>query len=385
MSPLIDPPASTPTPEIPPLYAPIPPAVHPRHTAIDARTAAWARQFGAGTRLSERLAEQDIGVFAARILPAGREDVAQLLGDFVLWLFLVDDGVIEEGELGKAPGALTAALQRLLWVAENPEADLLADDPLAAGLRDLRSRVAQHGTAGQLALWVNALREYALSVAWEAGHRAAGSVPDLEDYTLMRLYDGATTVVLPLLEMGYGYELSPQERAHPAVRAAAQMASFIITWDNDLLSAHKEVQEAGQTGGYYLNVLRVLTQHHGLSPTQAVTEAIAQRDRVMVHFQRVCTALASQSGPQLRQYLDSLGHFVRASLDWGISSHRYTTPHDPAALPHTFASMPTDARAEPLDINATSWWWDPHRLRLSPSARRNRHLADHGALLAAPA
>ncbi|GAA0465104.1 selina-4(15),7(11)-diene synthase [Streptomyces olivaceiscleroticus] len=385
MSPLTDPPATTPTPRIPPLYAPIPPAVHPRHTAIDNRTAAWARRYGGGTRLSERLAEQDIGVFAARILPTGREDVAQLLGDFVLWLFLVDDGVIEEGELGRAPGALTAALQRLLWVAENPEAALLTDDPLAKGLRDLHARVARYGTAGQVTQWVNALREYALSVVWEAGHRLAGSVPDLEDYTLMRLYDGATTVVLPLLEMGYGYELSPQERAHPATRAAAQMASFIITWDNDLLSAHKEAQEAGRTGDYYLNVLRVLTHHHGLSLAQAVSTAIAQRDRVMVHFQRVCSALASQSGPQLRQYLDSLGHFVRASLDWGVSSHRYTTPHDPAGLPSTFAPMPTDARAEPLAISAISWWWDPHRLRLSPSARRSRQASGNSALLATSA
>ncbi|WP_219822258.1 selina-4(15),7(11)-diene synthase [Streptomyces sp. Ru73] len=370
MSPLIDPPASTPTPVIPPLYAPIPAAIHPRHAAIDARTAAWARRFGAGSRLSERLAGQDIGVFASRILPAGREEVVQLAGDFVLWLFLVDDGVIEEGDLGKAPGALTAALQRLLWVAENPEAELLGGDPLAEGLRDLRARVARYGTAGQTALWVNALREYALSVAWEAGHRAAGSVPDLADYTLMRLYDGATTVILPLLEMAYGYELSPEERTHPAVRAAAEMASFIITWDNDLFSAHKEFQEAGQTGDYYLNALRVLTERHGLSPAQAVGTAIAQRDRVMVHFERVRAALAAEAAPQLRQYLDSLGHFVRASLDWGISSRRYTTPHDPAGLPTHFAAAPTDDRDEPLDIGAISWWWDPDRLRLDPAARR---------------
>lgn len=340
---------------VPPTYAPIPSAIHPHHAAVNASTAVWAEKFGIGsTELRRRLVRQDIGTFAARILPEGQDEVVSLLADFVLWLFGVDDGYCEEGELGHRPGELAGVLQRLVRVAQNPEAPFLLDDSLANGLRNLRLRVSRYGTVGQTARWVDALREYYLSVAWEAEFRRTKTVPDLNDYTLMRLYDGATTVVFPLLEMGHEYELQSHERDQEAVRAAGEMASLIITWDNDIFSHHKE----SRGSGYYLNVIRVLTHEYGLSQRQALTMAIAQRDRVMVLFLRLREALLEQASPQLRQYLHSLGTFIRGSQDWGISSLRYTTPEDPASLPSTFRETPTDASDEPLDIPAISWWWN---------------------------
>ncbi|MFP3991371.1 selina-4(15),7(11)-diene synthase [Streptomyces sp. E11-3] len=340
---------------VPPTYAPIPSAIHPRHAAIDAQTAIWAEEFAIGsTELRGRLVQQDIGTFAARILPEGREEVVSLLADFVLWLFGVDDGWCEESALGHRPGELSGDLHRLLRVAQNPEAPLLLGDPLAEGLRDLRRRIDRYGTAGQAARWVDTLREYFFSVVWEASHRADGSVPTLGDYTLMRLYDGATTVVLPMLEMGHGYELHPSERDHTAVRAATEMASFIITWDNDIFSHHKE----SRGPGYYLNAIRVLEHEYALSQDQALTAAIAQRDRVMRRFLRLREELDAQASPQLRQYLVSLGHFIRGSQDWGITSLRYTTPDDPANLPSVFSDTATDYGDDPLDIPAISWWWE---------------------------
>ncbi|WP_257153615.1 selina-4(15),7(11)-diene synthase [Streptomyces lunaelactis] len=340
---------------VPPIYSPIPPAIHPSHPAINAQTTAWAEAIGIGSdELRDRLVQHDIGTFAARVLPDGREAVIGILSDFVLWLFGVDDGYCEEGELGRRPGALMAALQRLLRIAQNPEAPMLLDDPLAGGLRDLQRRISQHGSVGQTALWVNALREYFSTVVWEAEHRSTGTVPDLNDYTLMRLYDGATTVVLPLLEMGHGYVLQADERDQKPVRAAAEMASFIITWDNDLFSHHKE----SRGPGYYLNVVRVLEHEYQLSPSQALDLAIAQRDRVMRLFLRLHERLLPAASPQLRQYLHNLRTFIRGAQDWGISSVRYTTPEDPASLPTAFRETPTDTSDKPLDIPAIAWWWD---------------------------
>ncbi|MGW7276129.1 selina-4(15),7(11)-diene synthase [Streptomyces sp. NPDC054864] len=340
---------------VPPFFSPVPPAIHPRHDDIDAGTAAWAEFFRIGSpELRERLVEHDIGTFSARILPDGRDEVVLLLSDFVLWLFGVDDGYCEEGELGHRPGELAGVLHRLTRVAQNPQTSMLDDDPLAAGLRDLRARVDQYGTTDQAARWVDALREYFFAVVWEAGHRRAGSIPELNDYTLMRLYDGATSVVLPMLEMGHGYELQPHERTSPAMRAAAEMASFIITWDNDILSDHKE----RHAPGYHLNVLRVLEQEHGLTADEALGLAIAQRDRVMCLFMRLSRHLTRVGSPQTRQYVTSLAHFIRAAQDWGISSVRYTTPENPANIPTGFTDVPTDDSPDPLQIPAISWWWD---------------------------
>ncbi|MFJ5552076.1 selina-4(15),7(11)-diene synthase [Streptomyces sp. NPDC093225] len=359
---------------VPPLFSPIPPAIHPEHAAIDLRTADWAEAHRIGSdELRRRLVRHGIGTFAARVVPCGRRDVVQTLADFVMWLFGLDDGVCEESDLGRSPGELTGILHRLLRVAQAPDAPLLPDDPLAGALRDLRTRIDRQGTAGQAARWVACLREYAFSVVWEASHRSAGTVPSLSDYTLMRLYDGATTVVFPLLEMAHGYELQPHERDHRAVRAAEEMASFVITWDNDILSDHKERRTAR---GYYLNVLRVL-EAQGLDHEQAMTTAVAQRDRVLSHFVRVADHLAETGSPQLREYMAGLRSFVRGSQDWGISSVRYTTPDDPAGLPTGFCDSPTDDRPEPLGIDTIAWWWDvlpgaPSRAALLPTQRPRR-------------
>ncbi|MEU1281141.1 selina-4(15),7(11)-diene synthase [Streptomyces sp. NPDC005805] len=356
---------------VPPIFTPIPPAIHPRHADIDVQTAAWAETFRIGSEsLRAKLVTQDIGTFSARILPEGREEVVSLLADFVLWLFGVDDGHCEEGELGHRPGELAGLLHRLIRVAQNPEAPMLLDDPLAAGLRDLRLRVDRYGTPGQTARWVDALREYFFSVVWEAAHRRAGTVPTLNDYTLMRLYDGATSVVLPMLEMGHGYELQPHERDSTPVRAAAEMASFVITWDNDIFSHHKERRGSG----YWLNALRVLEEHEGCSPQQALRTAIAQRDRVMCLYTRLADRLSRQGSPQLRQYVAGLSSFIRGAQDWGITSVRYTTPDDPADLPPSFTTTPTDARHHPLGIPAVDWWWN-----LVPTPRPESHRADCGA------
>ncbi|WP_432072589.1 selina-4(15),7(11)-diene synthase [Streptomyces wuyuanensis] len=364
---------------VPPIYAPIPPAVHPNHAAIDARTAAWADMYDIGSpEWRSRLVTQDIGVFASRILPEGREEVVSLLSDFVIWLFGVDDGYCEEGSLGIRPGELAAALHRLLRIAQNPEAPLLTDDPIAESLRDLTLRVSRWGTALQAGRWVDTLREYFFAVVWEAEHRAAGRIPGLSDYALMRLYDGATSVVQPFLEMGYGYELQPHERDSKAVRAAAEMTSFITTWDNDIYSHHKESRGTN----YYLNVIRVLEHEYGLSPDEALTRAIAQRDRVMCLFLSLRTKLEDEGSPQVRQYVGALSAFIRATQDWSVSSLRYTTPDDPAALSSSFSDVPTDDSTDPLDIPSISWWWD-----LVPASRTeplDRALAPAGMRRSAP-
>ncbi|SEL29683.1 selina-4(15),7(11)-diene synthase [Streptacidiphilus jiangxiensis] len=334
--------------QVPALYSPYAPALHPQHARINQRTAQWAMQHRIGSPpLRSALIDSDIGTFAARILPTGREDVAQFLADFVLWLFGVDDGHCEDGTLGSRPGALAAELSRLLRVAQNPETPM--PGALAGGLRDLARRFTTlGGTPAQKARWVDSLREYYLSVVWEAEYRSSGTFPTLPDYTLMRLYDGATSVVLPLLELGYDDELHPDERDDRQVRAVAEMAFFVICWDNDLLSYDKE----SRSGQWVLNVITVLQHQLGCSREQALDLAVEQRDRVLHLFSRATATLRCGARPALRRYLDSLAAFIRSAQDWGVTSTRY------GAGSVRFTPRLERPSLEPLDIPVITWWWD---------------------------
>ncbi|MFD7611955.1 selina-4(15),7(11)-diene synthase [Streptomyces sp. NPDC059828] len=332
---------------VPPLFSPIAPAIHPNHSAIVVQTAAWAETFRIGSaELRDDLVGRDFGSLCARILPDGRQEVVSLLSDFALWLSAVDE--VQDAHGAEGSGDLVGLLHRLIRVAQNPEAPMLDDDPLAAGLRDLRLRIDRFCTAGQSARWGDALREYFFSVVWEAAHRRAGSLPALGDYTLMRLYNGQTAVMLPILEMGHAYELQPHERDRVSVRAAAEMASFVTTWDRDVFSYH---QEHGGRKVSHLNVLRVLEQEHGLGPGAALGLAARQRDRVMTLFLRLSDRLAERGSPQLRQYLHGLACYIRGAQDWGLAS-------SPELLPSVFTDTPADDSHEPLDIPAIAWWWD---------------------------
>ncbi|MFD5428690.1 selina-4(15),7(11)-diene synthase [Streptomyces sp. NPDC127084] len=332
---------------VPPLFSPIAPAIHPNHSGIDVQTAAWAETFRIGSaELRDEPAGRSFGSLCARILPEGSDQVVSVLSDFMLWLSAVD-------EVPERHGAddMVGLLHRLVRVAQNPEAPMMDDVPLAAGLRDLRLRIDRFCTAGQSARWGDALREYFFAVVWEAAHLRAGTLPTLGDYTLMRLYHGATSVMLPLLEMGHAYELQPHERDHPSVRAAAESASFITTWDRDVFSYHQQRVGTGTEAGH-LNVLRVLEQEQGLAPDDALGLAVRQRDRVMTLFLRLSERLAERGSPQLRQYLRGLACYVRGAQDWGLSS-------SPELLSvFTFTDTPADDRHEPLDIPAIAWWWD---------------------------
>ena len=199
------------------------------------------------------------------------------------------------------------------------------------------------------------LREYFLSVVWEAAHRSQQTVPNLNDYTLMRIYDGATSVVLPLLEMGHGYELHPSERDHPSVRAAAEMAYFVITWDNDLFSYHKE-SRAG----------RLLPQRPArprtrvpprprrgadASPSPSATASWSCSSGCAItcagHRKPATAAIPAQPG----------GDFIRGSAGLGHQLPPLHHPRRPGRLPSTFPRpRPTTAR-EPLDIPCVAWWW----------------------------
>ncbi|RDI50743.1 selina-4(15),7(11)-diene synthase [Nocardia mexicana] len=340
--------------EIPPLYSPFVPAIHPAHAEINHNTAVWAENLGIGSpRLRRQLAAHDIGAFAARILPEGDAAVVQLLGDFIVWLFLVDDGHCEEGRLGTLPGELAGELSRLLRVAENPDAAMVVDERLGAGLRELRQRMDEYATPSQATRWVEGLRQYFLSVVWEAHHRERDSVPSLDDYTLMRLYTGATTVIFPLLEMAHGYELDADERDATATRAAVEMACFVICWDNDILSLHKE----SRGDRYWLNAIRVLARERGASPAEALPICVAQRDRVTCRYLRVRNRLATTGGPALRRYLTTADSFIRGAQDWQATSSRYTTPDDIARPSLRFTDTPTDSSDQPLDIPSIAWWW----------------------------
>jgi hypothetical protein len=205
--------------------------------------------------------------------------------------------------------------------------------------------------------WVHALLEYGLGVVWEADHRSKGLVPTFDDYTLMRRHSGAVPAVQALLELGTDGGLDADQRDSPPVRVVSDIANFIISWDNDIFSFHKE----SRGRRYWLNAVRVLSHERGLTLENAVRECVNQRDQATGLYLRIRDHLARSGNARLSGYLRALDSFIRGAQDWEITSVRYLCPDDPAPHPDRLSNELMSS-GEPLDISAHSWWWDTARL-----------------------
>ncbi|KOU38675.1 hypothetical protein ADK53_12345 [Streptomyces sp. WM6373] len=346
---------SAPSPIAPPrprLFCPLPGAIHPDHRQVEDGTRRWARGAGLdGLPGHEALLGHRMGELAARVLPGAGREAVQLLGDLVLWLFHVDDDC-EDGPLSARPAGLADRLNRLLYAAEHPGAELLPPDPVADAVRDLRRRTDASFGPQAGAAWLDGLRVYFLSLLWEAGQRTAPEYPGIESYALMRLRSGAVDVFLPFLEHAHGIFLTPAERHDPRLAALREMAAFLIGWANDLLSYRKESSRPGRR----LDVVTLL-RRDGAGLSEAVSAAVGQYDRVMCRFLEL-GARAAATAPALGRYGAALHRFVRGFGEWELTSPRYGYRLGPHLLARAFADRPAPEAARPLGIPSLQWWWD---------------------------
>jgi selina-4(15),7(11)-diene synthase len=350
-------------PPVPRLRSPFPAGLHPEHRRIQERCERWADRTGVGSpRWRAVLAEHRVGEWASRALPRADEAVVQLVADQQVWvtglddLVEVPDAVADPGDgwaAGQQPGPLAATFSLLLRVAQRPACGLLPGVPLADGLRDLSRRAARLAGPAVAERWLDGLRQFLLSLVWEARHRAVRGYPPLADYALMRLHTTAAPVIGPFLEVGGGYAMTPAERHHPVLRALDEMAQFLVGWENDLLSFAKELDR----DGYALNAVRIVQEERGGSLAGAVAAVVEQRDRVVGHFLATRRRFAEVLTVAQTRFLDDVEVCLRSAQDWGGSTERYRDAGPGGATP-VIEGAPVDQPAEPLPFPALDWWWD---------------------------
>jgi hypothetical protein len=340
---------------IPRLYCPIPSAIHVNAHEINADGLNWISKFNVfgGQSQWERYASANPGMLPARVMPlAPRGPALQAAANLLFWLWAFDDQECDETVAGHSAGDLVLQLCSLARTGEAPVGASSAN-PFIAALADLRCQLELVATAVQLARWSSSMQAYFLANTAVTIQNSRGVVPDLDTYVSLRIHSGAVKPTLMLLDVADGYELPASQLERPEIWALNEMVCTIVGWDNDLLSYHKEVLR----GGADHNLVTVLQQDGGYSADQAVSQAVAMRDRVLCLFLRLHSQVAREADPGLRLYLSGLSSWIRGHLDWGMATARYCNPEDPADLPDGFADASYDDSYEPLLIPSISWWW----------------------------
>jgi 5-epi-alpha-selinene synthase len=314
---------------------PFPSAVNPHAAAIDSNTTRWLLEqglVGAGASL-DRWSRSRYGWLPARCHPDRPVDQVGLASDWNAWLFVLDDRGDATG-LGTSPTQMAALTARLLDVlASESGTDLEAPergDGLESALADLRRRFLEHAPEDWLPRFAASCGDYFDALAWEATNRATGRVPDVEEYVAMRRHSGAVACSMRVGELTEGIRLPPELHADPTVVALRHMANNVVCWQNDVLSATKELAI-----GEFHNYVAVLMHHRGMSRDEATGEVVARHDKEVADFDATAARLSSRDGQadaQLAALATMLRCWMRGNLDWSLECGRYgNAPGNPSA------------------------------------------------------
>lgn len=348
--------------ELLPFYCPIESAIHPRVDAIEKAAITWLDGLPLHATDGERarIIGTNSAEFYARFAPHGDEYGVQLAARWVYFGFAFDDARCDAGQYSADPQRflpVAGAVQRALEMPGRLPADA---DRFTTAIHDIGHSLRQAATPTQVRRFVEAHRCWLLDVAWQVTNRSRNYMPDLNEYTTMRLGSSGGPPTYALLEIANAAEVPDHEMDSPPVQALTELACLIAGWDNDRHSYRKE-QESEHADQ---NIVNVLVQRHHRPPQDAVAAAIAVRDRAMSLFLRLREQTLRGASQELRSYLDCLGHGIRGNIEWALRVPRYTDP-DGGVRPGTAAASapnwsdrPSDTSTAPLPIPAVAWWWD---------------------------
>ncbi|MEV7781570.1 hypothetical protein [Kitasatospora sp. NPDC088351] len=345
---------------LPAFYCPIPRAVHPGADEADAHTIAWLDRFGlfSDQTQRDRMATTHCGRLAALMAPfCPSSDLLKVYADFCTWAFAFDDDFCDEGPLRFHPAEQADAFGRMHRAIEIPEYPLDQADNYAMALRDIRVRIDAHASPVQGDRFAEWMRNYFMIELRKSGNSARGIRPNLSDYAVHRLYGGGGMVFPHMPAAFENIDLPAATRARRDIHALTEMAATVVTWDTDFFAFVKE-RERTNDGN---NLIEVVAAEYDLPVDDALSTAMAMRDRVMCLYLRLGDAVRAKADPPLHRYSTLLDHYVRGSLEWDHEAARYPRYlRSDGTLPVTLTGWtdhPGSDDPTPLPIRSISWWW----------------------------
>ena len=307
---------------VPRLSVPFGTELHPATETARTATERWARERGltARPRLRERLLAADPARLAGRVSPYATEPGLLFNADWAAWLFLFDDEYCDESALGSDPAATVEVTVRMLGALEHGTAT--REDAFALALTDLRARLSALATPVQRTRFLGAVTAYLYALVWEAVHRQRRTPSEFEEYVRMRRHCSAVPTCLALIDVVNGFELTEAQWCSPALRAAADAATDITCWSNDIVSFSKEESQSLEV----LSLPAVLARSRGLTVQQALDRCAAMVDARLANYFTAERPLLASGNPSLIRFAADLRHWIAGNIEWSYETGRYKVP-----------------------------------------------------------
>ncbi|MBT2511728.1 hypothetical protein J7I98_39355 [Streptomyces sp. ISL-98] len=342
---------------LPGFYCPFEAAIHPQADAIEQRAIAWIDQFAFGDKDRARLIATASAEVIARFSPNAITERIQAVANMTYWALAFDD-MCDEGPVSTCVRDFAVLAARYQRVLDLPDARTLDDDPYVGALQDIVRTFRQWATPAQMMCWTGGFRAWLLGVAQQISYAERGIMPSLDAYLAMRIYSVAGQDLM-MIEMANGVEVPLEIMSSRKVRALVESANLVMALDNDLISYARE-REQNHSEMNIINVL--LHENPRYSLQEAVSVAVALRDRILTLFMKLGDQLMLTADEGLRVYVLDIAHGIRAVIEWGLKALRYLNAAGLAPERNLISSHylkePSDPRTEPPSLASVSWWWE---------------------------
>lgn len=316
-----DPPVES---ELPDIYCPFPQRTNPHVGHVREHLDSWTRNTGLVHRDSarDRFEQADFGAFVGMVYPTADSENLDLVADWFVWLFLVDDQ-LDDGHLGRSPDRVRSVVEVMRSVVERGARP--ADEGLltaVVALVDLWERTVPAAAPQWRRRFTYHLMKYlTTATTWEAGNRADGVVPAEATYIEKRRHTGAIHVCMDLIEIVAGIEAPESIHNDPRFITALEASCNVVCWANDVYSYEKE-----QVLGEIHNLVHLVRHHRGYGKQESLDHVCAE---IATETERFLSAEAEllaaypQLGWMLEPYLDGMRSWMRGNLDWSRQTPRY--------------------------------------------------------------
>ncbi|PWK78618.1 hypothetical protein C8D88_12610 [Lentzea atacamensis] len=333
-------------------YCPLVAEVSPEADLLQERTLAWATRFdlAAGDPHRTAMWAQTGAAMTAFLLPHATGAVAEAFACYNAWAFGANDYIESTRPIADTIEVL-GRWERTMrapnsWPNSTTSMDLAQQDALL--------RIQEHLTPVQWERFIAGQSHWLCGMMWEVALRARDAPLSLNEYLASRLTCAGGTAAASYLDAVEGIELSEQEWAHPAVRAAAEVGMLAAALDNDRYSCLKELLQPVRKPNLFDAIRR---ERPNYSRDQVVTEGVALRDSFMTLYLRLRAQLLASAGEDLRRYLSGLDCFISGNLAYATAAARRYSPPG-VVLTITQVDQPSDGNTAPVDIPTVASWWD---------------------------
>jgi len=305
--------------QIPDLYCPFDPAVHPAAADVHTQSVAWARVMGLARddQHVQALHRAKVGWLVGRAFPVADDLPAlQIAADWTTLFCLIDNHI----ENIHGPALSHVYLRGLLEVFRLGAAPLIAD-PFAQAFRDLRERMIQVGVPAWIDRFGEQLERLFRAFVDEAKYRVLAAVPEMVKYRKMREVSVGLYFGFRLGELTDGIRLPAAVREHPTVRSLESKAAAVVGLANDIYTVEKEMAK-----GEVNNMVMVLMHEENLGFDGAMRRAVELHDAETREFAALAAELPSFSpeiDADLRRYIEVLTSMICGHNSWADETDRY--------------------------------------------------------------